>query len=103
MMFIAATSDADDGAAFGDRRQIWFDGPDGAYLAMASMRRYLDAAVVSDIILVPSERGPALELPSDAVGLRLVQALIRRFGGHIGRAGPTAPIVEDAPTYADGV
>jgi hypothetical protein len=73
---------------FADRRQIWFDGPDGAYLAAAAMRRYLDATVVRDVILVPSAKGPALELPADAVADRLVQALIRRFGGHVGRAGP---------------
>ena len=103
MMFVAAPGDGEGGPAFAGRRQIWFDGPDGAYLAMASMRRYLDASLVSDVILVPSERGPALELPSDAVTLKLVQALVRRFGGHIGRAGPAAPsIAEVAPNYAEG-
>ena len=75
-------------SVFADRRQVWFDDPDGAYLAMAAIRRYLDATVVSDVFLVPTNRGPALELPSDAVSLRLIQALVRRFGGHIGRAGP---------------
>ncbi len=74
-----------------DRRQIWFDGADGAYLAAAALRRYLDASVVSDVILVPSDRGPALELPADAVSLRLVQALLRRFGGHVAPAGPDLP------------
>jgi hypothetical protein len=88
MMFVAGPVDGDGSTPFADRRQIWFDGPDGAYLAMASVRRYLDASVVSDVILVPSDRGPALELPASAVSHKLVQALIRRFGGHIGRAGP---------------
>ena len=102
MTFVAAPADGNASTGFGGRRQIWFDGPDGAYLAMASMRRYLDAAVVSDVILVPSERGPALELPADAVALRLVQALVRRFGGHIGRAGP-ASIPGAPPTFIDGI
>jgi hypothetical protein len=76
------------------RRQIWFDGPDGAYLAAAALRRYLDATVVSDVILVPSSHGPALELPAAAVSLRLVQALLRRFGGHVAPAGPDLPALD---------
>ena len=86
-------------SAFADRRQIWFDGPDGAYLAMAAMRRYLDADAVSDVVLVPSSHGPALELPSNTVSMRLVQALIWRFGGHIGRAGPD-PVASLTPIVA---
>lgn len=87
-MLLSAAGPAPTDPAFADRRQIWFDGPDGAYLAAAAMRRYLEGTVVRDVILVPSERGPALELPAAAVSDRLVQALIRRFGGHVARAGP---------------
>jgi hypothetical protein len=79
------------------RREIWFDGPDGAYLAAAAMRRYLDATVVRDVVLVPGARGPSLDLPAGAVGDRLVQALIRRFGGHVARAGLDADPAEPPP------
>lgn len=68
------------------RRMIWFDDPDGAYLADAALRRYLDVTVVRDVILVRTERGPGLEIPADAAGLAVVRALVVRFGGHIGPA-----------------
>ena len=66
------------------RRVIWFDDPDGAYLACAALRRYLDATVVSDVILIPTDRGPALEIPAEAAKLRLVRGIAVRFGGTIG-------------------
>jgi hypothetical protein len=90
-MLFDATGSKERSAPHEDRRQIWFEGADGAYLAAAALRRYLDASLVSDVILVPSDRGPALELPADAVSLRLVQALLRRFGGHVAAAGPEVP------------
>jgi hypothetical protein len=99
VILLAGPADTPPAAVFDDRRQIWFDGPDGAYLAMAAMRRYLDADLVSDVVLVPSSHGPALELPSNAVSMRLVQALIWRFGGHIGRAGPD-PVPPVSPIVA---
>ena len=68
------------------RRMIWFDDPDGAYLADAALRRYLEATVVRDVILVRTERGPGLEIPADAARLGVVRALVVRFGGHIGPA-----------------
>lgn len=68
------------------RRMIWFDDPDGAYLADAALRRYLEATVVRDVILVRTERGPGLEIPADAARLAVVRALVVRFGGHIGPA-----------------
>ena len=68
------------------RRMIWFDDPDGAYLADAALRRYLEATVVRDVILVRTERGPGLEIPADAARLAVVKALVVRFGGHIGPA-----------------
>ena len=68
------------------RRMIWFDDPDGAYLADAALRRYLDATVVRDVILVRTERGPGLEIPAEAARLAVVRALVVRFGGHIGPA-----------------
>lgn len=68
------------------RRMIWFDEPDGAYLADAALRRYLEATVVRDVLLVRTERGPGLEIPADAARLGVVRALVVRFGGHIGPA-----------------
>ncbi len=92
MTLVAGPGDPGAVSLFANRRQLWFDDPDGAYLVMAAIRRDLDATNVSDFVLVPTDHGPALELPSAAVSLRLVQALIRRFDGHIGRAGPDAHI-----------
>lgn len=66
------------------RRVIWFDDPDSAYLAAAAIRRYLDATVVSDVITIPTERGPALEIPADAARMRLVRSIVIRFGGTVG-------------------
>ena len=73
-------------AATPRRRMIWFDDPDGAYLADAALRRYLEATLVRDVILLPTERGPGLEIPADAARLAVVKALVVRFGGHIGPA-----------------
>ena len=67
------------------RRVIWFDDPDGAYLAAAAIRRYLDAMVVRDVILIPTERGPALEIPADSAKLPVLRAIVIRFGGRIGQ------------------
>jgi hypothetical protein len=66
-------------------KQIWFDGPDDAYLVAAAIRRHLDAELVIDVLLVPTSRGPALELPEAAARDPLVVALVRRFGGHVAR------------------
>jgi hypothetical protein len=81
------------------RAQIWFDGPDEAYLVAAAIRRHLGGTVVADVLLVPTVHGPALELPEDAAEDPLVRALVRRFGGHVDRiespaivgAGETLP------------
>ena len=76
------------------RRLVLFNDPDGAYLAAAALRRYLDAMVVRDVILVPTERGPALEIPADTATLRVLKAIVVRFGGRIGRSsseGTLAP------------
>jgi hypothetical protein len=66
------------------RRLISFKDPDGAYLAAAALRRYLDATVVRDAVLVPTDRGPGLQIPADAAKLQLVRAIVVRFGGTIG-------------------
>ena len=66
------------------RRVIWFDEPDSAYLAAAALRRYLEATVVSDVVLIPTERGPALQVPADAAKMRLVRGIVFRFGGTVG-------------------
>lgn len=66
------------------RRLVLFNDPDGAYLASAALKRYLDATVVSDVILVPTVRGPALEIPSEAATMRVLKAIVSRFGGRFG-------------------
>jgi len=65
------------------RRQIWFDGADDAYLVAAALRRHLHATVVPDVILVPTRRGPGIQVSSAAASDRLLVALVRRFGGHM--------------------
>jgi hypothetical protein len=69
--------------------RIWFDGPDDAYLVAAAIRRYLQANVIPDLLVVPSDRGPALELPKVALDDETVEGLIDHFGGHVdgNRAG----------------
>ena len=94
--------DVPEGATLGDAleggtRTIWFDDPDGAYLVEAALRRYLDASVVSDAILVPSDRGPALEIPAATTELRVVRALVHRFGGHIEPAQRRRSIPSESP------
>ena len=49
------------------RRWICFDEPDEAYLAAAALRRYRDGSI--DAILIPSDRGPAIDIASDALGI----------------------------------
>ena len=66
------------------RRVIRFDDPDDAYLAAAALRRYLDATVVSDVFMIPTERGPALQIPAEAAKMRLIRGIVVRFGGTIG-------------------
>ena len=66
------------------RRLVWFEDPDGAYLAAASLKRYLDASLVSDAILIPTDRGPALKIPAAAAKLPVLRAIVVRFGGTIG-------------------
>lgn len=68
------------------RRWICFDEPDEAYLAAAALRRYRDGSI--DAILIPSDRGPAIDIASDALSDPLVRALIRRFGGRLEAAEP---------------
>ena len=65
------------------RRQIWFDGPDDAYLVAAALRRHLHATVVADVILVPTRRGPGIQVSAAAASDRLLVSLVRRFGGHM--------------------
>ena len=68
------------------RRVAWFDDPDGAYLAAAALNRYLEATVVIDVILIPTERGPALLVPADAAKVGVFKAIVARFGGRFGPA-----------------
>jgi hypothetical protein len=67
---------------------IQFPEPDSAYLAHAAIRRYLDAAVFTGAILIPSPYGPALELTEAAFADREVAAILKWFGGR--RARPQA-------------
>jgi hypothetical protein len=66
----------------GPRRSIFFDEPDEAYLAAAALRRYLDGSL--DAILIPTDRGPAIDIAHDALRDPLVVAFIGRFGGRLG-------------------
>jgi hypothetical protein len=66
-----------------DRCQVWFDDPDDAYLVAAAIHRYLEADVVAGLVLVPTDHGPALELPMSAMSLLLVRSLVRRFEGRV--------------------
>ena len=40
--------------------------------------------MVSDAILIPTDRGPGLQIPADAAKLRVLRAIVVRFGGTIG-------------------
>ena len=71
----------------GPRRWICFDEPDEAYLAAAALRRYRDGSI--DAILIPTDRGPAIDIARDALEDSLVRALARQFGGRL----------EDAQAY----
>jgi hypothetical protein len=64
------------------RREVWFDDVDAAYLVDAFVRKNLDASVAAGVLVVPTERGPGLEISGEAFDHRVVRALIRRFGGH---------------------
>ena len=63
----------------GPRRWICFDEPDEAYLAAAALHRYRDGSV--DAILIPTDRGPAIDIARDALSDPLVRGLVSRFGG----------------------
>ena len=65
-------------------RLVSFRDPDGAYLAAAALRQYLDATVVSDAIIMPTDRGPALQIPASAAASPVLRGIVRRFGGRIG-------------------
>jgi hypothetical protein len=63
------------------RRWVRFEEPDEAYLAAAALRRYRDGSV--DAILIPTDRGPAIDIASDALRDPLVRSLVWRFGGRL--------------------
>ena len=69
----------------GPRRMIRFESPDEAYLTAAAIHRYRDGSV--DAILIPTDRGPALDIARDALTDPFVRAVVQRFGGRL----------EDAP------
>ena len=73
------------------RRLIWFDDPDGAYLAAAAMRRYLDAMVVSDVVLIPTDQGPALEIPASVAKLPYSGRLSSALAAVSARSSSGAP------------
>ena len=68
------------------RRWICFDEPDEAYLAAAALRRYGDGSI--DAILIPSDRGPAIDIARDALSDPLVRGIVSRFGGRLEDAPP---------------
>jgi len=65
----------------GLRRWICFDEPDEAYLAAAALHRYRDGSI--DAILIPTDRGPAIDIAGDALSDPLVRGLVSRFGGRL--------------------
>jgi hypothetical protein len=69
------------------RREVWFNDVDAAYLVDAFVRQNLDASVAAGVMVVPTERGPGLEISGEAFDHRVVRALIRRFGGHAAGGG----------------
>ena len=76
------------------RGWVCFEEPDEAYLAAAALRRYRDGTV--DAILIPTDRGPAIDIARDALSDPLVRALVRRFCGRVedppaDQGGETAP------------
>lgn len=68
--------------------QIAFPEPDAPYLALAALRRYLDAAVVLNAFVVATDDGPALDVPEAALEDPVSSAIIARFGGHRDRHTP---------------
>ena len=82
----------------GQRRWICFDEPDEAYLATAALRRYRDGSI--DAIIIPTDRGPTIDIARDALDDALVRALVGRFGGRIEEA---QPVVADAAESGLGV
>jgi hypothetical protein len=85
------------------RSQIWFDGADDAYLVAAALRRYLDVSLVSDVILVPTNHGPGLDVPVDALALPLVRGLIQRFNGHVDRTPRDVALTRPAVVIEDDI
>ena len=90
------------------RRWVCFEEADEAYLAAAALRRYRDGLV--DAVLIPTDRGPAIDIARDALSDPLVRALVWRFGGRIddapadvvqeseaGSGAFTAPAADDSP------
>ena len=76
----------------GQRRWICFNEPDEAYLASAALRRYRDGSM--DAIIIPTDRGPTIDIARDALDDALVRALVWRFGGRIEDA--QAAVARDA-------
>jgi hypothetical protein len=82
------------------RRWVCFKEPDEAYLAAAALRRYRDGSL--DAILIPTDRGPAIDIARDALSDPLVRSLLWHFGGRIedapaGVAGEAAAVSGNAP------
>ena len=65
------------------KSEVSFDDPDAAYLVAASLQRYLDPSLARGVTLIPTERGPALEISAATAELRLVRSLVGRFRGRI--------------------
>ena len=88
----------------GQRRWICFAEPDAAYLATAALRRYRDGSI--DAIIIPTDRGPTIDIARDALDDALVRALVSRFGGRVEDAQPAArhdaaPVPGVAPLGSD--
>jgi hypothetical protein len=61
---------------------VRFDRVDAAYLAYAEVQRRLDRLVPRGIAMVPTRRGPAVDVSASAARNPIVQAVIAEYGGH---------------------
>ena len=64
-----------------DRRQVCFDEPDAAYLVAAALRRRPDADRYADVLLIPTDQGPSLDVPSGILDDPVVAELVELFEG----------------------
>ena len=62
-------------------RVVCFDTPDAAYLVAAALRQRPDASRYDNVVLIPTDHGPSLEIPSVIADDPVVTELIELFEG----------------------